>query len=254
MNDTNVGNESRDHTRRLTTVGIAILVATFTIGFWGCSDQSGTLGTTSADGDAAAEDADDSVTELAIPSQGVPEALVVAGELGENIYDSAKADDWKTANSKMADLLTEAQHMSEDATGSVTFDSTLTDLEKSILAKDRTATLVDANRLTLEVANLTAKYDPPVPVEIHKLDYYGRELQIWSAAKDSAMLKETAQHIRDTWDAVRPDVEARGATKEVAAFDALVARTDAAKTPAEYGRLATPILDEVDKLENVFGA
>ncbi len=47
-------------------------------------------------------------------------------------------------------------------------------------------------------------------------------------------------------------VEANGGKKEAAAFEKLVVKTDASRAAADYGKLATPILDEVDNLEKVF--
>ncbi len=76
--------------------------------------------------------------------------------------------------------------------------------------------------------------------------------EIWSAAKDETKLREIAKMIRQNWDAVKAKIEAKGSTKEVTAFESLVAKTDAAKISTDYAKLATPILDEVDNLEKVF--
>ncbi len=90
--------------------------------------------------------------------------------------------------------------MTAEKIGSGDFEAMLVKIEKSVNAKDKTATLIIANQLTLEAANLTAEYNPKVPVEVIKLDFYGRELEIWAAAKDEAKLRETAQMIRQNWD------------------------------------------------------
>ena len=70
------------------------------------------------------------------------------------------------------------------------------------------------------------------------LDYYGREFEIWSASGNAAQLKTTAKEFRQTWNTLRPAVQARNSSE--------------AKAPAEYGRLATPVLNAVDNLEKVF--
>ena len=64
------------------------------------------------------------------------------------------------------------------------------------------------------------------------LDYYGRELEIWSATENIAKLKTTASEMRRTWDAVRPSILSRGGTAPQK-FDALVARVEAAKSPSD---------------------
>jgi hypothetical protein len=98
---------------------------------------------------------------------------------------------------------------------------------------------------------MIAVYRPPVPVEVTRLDYSGRELEIWAEANDVPKLQETARAMRREWDAVRSAVEARSVVK-AERFAALVARVEKARTPAEFARLATPVLDEVDNLEKVF--
>jgi hypothetical protein len=90
-----------------------------------------------------------------------------------------------------------------------------------------------------------------VPVEVTKLDYYGRELEVWAQAKDANKLQATALGIRGTWDGLRPSIETHSAT-EAKKFDALVAQVESAKTPANYAQVATPVLNEVDNLEKLF--
>ncbi len=68
-------------------------------------------------------------------------------------------------------------------------------------------------------------------------------------AKDEAKLKSTAQALRQTWNSVKPKVEAKGGTKEAQNFEALVAKVDAAQNTSDYAKVAKPILDEVDNLE-----
>jgi hypothetical protein len=111
----------------------------------------------------------------------------------------------------------------------------------------------EANQATFLVAEATTKYNLTVPVEIVKLDYYGREIEVLAMTKDQAKLKLTAQAIRQTWNAVKPKIEAKGASKEAAKFESIVAQTEKAASIADYAKVATPILDEVDNLEKVFG-
>ena len=109
----------------------------------------------------------------------------------------------------------------------------------------------EANQVTVDVADMTAAYKLSVPVEVTRLDYYGRELEVWAQAKDANKLQATAREMRRTWDSLRPSIETHSAT-EAKKFDALVARVESAKTPTDYMRVATPVLDEVDNLEKLF--
>jgi hypothetical protein len=95
----------------------------------------------------------------------------------------------------------------------------------------------EASQVTLIVADMTAGCALKIPVQVARMDYYGRELEIWADAGDASKLKLTVDGMRHEEDAVRRSVEAR-APPEAKKFGALVARVERARTPAEYGRLA----------------
>jgi hypothetical protein len=57
--------------------------------------------------------------------------------------------------------------------------------------------------------------------------------------------------MRQTWDSLRPSIQAHSAT-EAKTFEALVAQVESANKPADYARLATHVLNEVDNLEKLF--
>lgn len=253
MNTTTIESNNGKSWKILGLTGIAILAIALIVGIWGFFGRSEMPPKNNVSGQVPNSAQNNPPQKSPVIADKVPSALTDAGEFGENIYDAAKTGDWKTANGKLNELKTTAKTLTDEKIGSVNFEGSLGKLEKAVIGKEKTATLIEANQITLEVANLTAKYNPAVPVEVVKLDFYGRELEIWSAAKDVTKLKETAKLIRQNWDAVKAKVEAKGGKKEAAAFENLVVKTDAAKTPADYAKLATPILDEVDNLEKVFG-
>lgn len=252
MNTNTIENNKGNNWRILSLAGVAVLAVAFIIGIWGFFGKTETTARTNASGQVPSATQNNPVKNSTIVSEKVPATLIDAGEFGENIYDAAKTGDWKTANAKLKELKIAAEKMTAEKIGSADFEATLAKLENAVSSKDKTATLIEANQLTLEAANLTAQYNPKVPVEVVKLDFYGRELEIWAAAKDEAKLRETALMIRQNWDAVRAKVEAKGGKKEGATFEKLVVKTEAARASADYAKLATPILDEVDNLEKVF--
>lgn len=184
----------------------------------------------------------------------IPVSLTKIGENGEAVYDAAKIDDWTKATASLTSLENAAKQMSSEMRGNNTsaLDSNITALREAVTAKNRLAAMQEANSITLAAAKLTAQYKPKVPVEITLLDYYGRELEIGAAANNTAKLQATAAQMRQTWDTVRPSIQAHGGSTQAQQFDSLVARVQAAKSPTEYGRLATPVLDQVDNLEKVF--
>ncbi len=185
----------------------------------------------------------------------VPTSLSNAGEFGENIYDYVKGNDWKNADAKLAALRDASKNVRSDIKDQSAavdrFDANVMALERAVIAKDRQAAMREANQVTFDVANMTTAYRLSVPVEVAKLDYYGRELEVWAQARDATKLQATARQMGKTWNSLRPSVAAYDAT-EAKKFDALVAQVKSAKTPADYARVATPVLDEVDKLEGLF--
>ncbi len=110
----------------------------------------------------------------------------------------------------------------------------------------------EANQIMLIAANLTEPFHPKTPVDVTRLDFYGRELEIWSAAKDEAKLKTTADALQEIWKKVRPAVVGHNGKAVAKTFDGLVDKLTRAKSPEDFKAIATPILDEVDNLEKVF--
>ena len=188
-------------------------------------------------------------------TDSVPASLASAGEYAENIYDFAKTNDWNNADAKLAALKDAVKNMhtvvQNKGAAVDRLDANVTALERAVVAKDRQATMREANRVTLDVAVMTSAYKLTVPVEVTKLDYYGRELEVWTQAQDANRLQATAREMRQTWDSLRPSIETHS-TMEAKKFDALVAQVESAKRPADYARVATPVLNEVDNLEKLF--
>jgi hypothetical protein len=186
---------------------------------------------------------------------GVPASVEAVGLHGENLYDMAKANDWPKAKAALASLHQAAQQLRTDLKGGHAderrLDASIAALDKAVAAADRLTAMREANQVTLIGADLAGPFKPPVPVEVTKLDYYGRELEIWAAAKNGTKLQATAAAMRRTWDTLRPMVESRNAA-EAKTFDSLMARVTAARSPDQFGQLAAAVLAEVDNLEKVF--
>jgi hypothetical protein len=200
---------------------------------------------------AAARAAADSGAASSAP----PRAVADVGEYGEQVYDQATASNWAKAKSLMDSLDAAAKALPDEsrtAAERTQLTGVLDTLRSAVAAKQRGATTEAANRVTYLAAKISAPYNPPTPVDVVLLDYYGRELEVQAARKDMAGLKATAVDIRRTWDAVKPQVVSHGGAAAAAKTDSLVAKIEAAKSPAEYSRLAKPFLDVVDELEKPF--
>jgi hypothetical protein len=122
----------------------------------------------------------------------VPKALADAGEYGENLYDAAKANDWTGARTRLTALQAAVKHVpvGNGASGQAkdSLERNLAALKRSVSRRQRRATMQQANQVTLNVADMTARYAPKLPVQVTRLDFYGRELEIWSGAGDASRL------------------------------------------------------------------
>ncbi|WP_373530716.1 sporulation protein YpjB [Nostoc sp.] len=200
----------------------------------------------------AVNDADTEVNDDKLPT-----SLSQVGEYGESVYDMAKANDWTkaTANINLLENALKSLHTEikgENKPELAQLNSKIAALTQAVTTKNRISAMHKANQVTLIAANITKEFKPKVPVEVTLLDYYGRELEIWSATGNTSNLKTTASEMHRTWNAVRPSILARGGTAQVQKFDGLVASVEAAKSSKDSARFATSVLDEVDNLEKVF--
>lgn len=190
-----------------------------------------------------------------VDPKAVPMCLVTMGENAENAYDVAKAADWKLAASKTAMLEKEVHALPPRWRVMATQFRLQLDLHKLRVAvqnRQKWAAMHEANRVALFAAKLTRDFAPRVPVEVTLLDIYGRDLEIGALSQDRVYLARAQRGLGLTWTRIRPAVIKRGGAREARRFGALVTSVQNAQSPAQFARLATPVLDEVDDLEKVF--
>ena len=73
--------------------------------------------------------------------------------------------------------------------------------------------MLDANRVTLIAANLAEPFHPRLPSDITRLDYHGRELETWSAAKNEEKFEQAADGLEKTWGLVVPQSRSTSARR-----------------------------------------
>jgi hypothetical protein len=198
--------------------------------------------------------ADTTATTVAFVEAPATPFYEIVGHHAENAYDQVKAANWPAARAAV-DSLNAAMRSSraQDTLDHGTdLRAALARLDTAVTRRARGQGLRDANQLTQLGAAMAAPHNPPVPTSVTMLDYFGRELEIGAEARDAGQLSRAASGIREAWTGLRPQVVAHGGTAEAVRFDRVVADVAAARTPAQYGRTATPVLDQVDALEIVF--
>jgi hypothetical protein len=178
------------------------------------------------------------------------------GEYGEDLYDFAKASQWRKADRFLTRLQKSYGSLNSSSGSNSGLISRLgqrmTALSQAIGSRDSANASKVANQITFDAAKFTAQANAPVPLAVTLLDYYGRELELGSTLGNLSVIQKNVGTIRQTWNAVRSSVLDNDGASEAKTFDGLIKRLKVDQSFAQYGRLATMILDEVDHLETVF--
>jgi hypothetical protein len=178
------------------------------------------------------------------------------GEYGEDLYDFAKASQWRKADRFLTRLQKSYSGLNSSSGSNSGLISRLgqriSALSQAIGSRDAANASQVANQITFDAAKFTAQANAPVPLAVTLLDYYGRELELGSTLGNLSVIQKNVGTIRQTWNAVRSSVLDNDGASEVKTFDGLIKRLKVDQSFAQYGRLATMILDEVDHLETVF--
>jgi len=175
----------------------------------------------------------------------------------EDVFDLAKAGKWKRASKKLIVLEKTERNLTANANllGADSLSAlakSTSDLERAVTARSRLDAMLAANKITAIAALIAKPFKQSVPTNVVLLDYYGRELEIWSEMKNANKLADIVNKMHLTWQHLMPTLIAEGGSKEIKKFGEIMKHLEAAKTPEEYGRLAASVLDEVDNLEKVF--
>ena len=253
----NRSNNKPNYLKYTLTIAAVVVVGTITFGA-ACGVSNAGTGPATSPGTTANTATPATNVPKTTPMPGMPKTdvaprvLVDAGEFAENIYDFAKAKDWTKTNEKLTRLEKAVADLKTQNLSTPQIVETTNALSTAVQAKNEMDAMRESNQMTFLIAEQSAKFNIKVPVEVIKLDYYGREIERLAMNKDEAKLKSTTAEMRQTWNTVKPKVETKGATKEAAKFESLVVQTEKAASVADYAKVAKPILDEVDNLEKVF--
>ncbi|MFL9455780.1 MULTISPECIES: hypothetical protein [Nostocales] len=186
----------------------------------------------------------------------IPVSLSKVSHYSKIVYSTVKAKDWQRATENLFFLEDSAQGMNHEINGEKSqlakLNSKIASLKGTIAVRDRLTAMHYANQITLIAATFVTHFQPRVPLEVTQLNYYGRELEIWTPTGNKAWLHKTANHMRLTWYTVRPSILVRGGIDRAQKFDKLIDRVEVASSAAEYSHLTPPLLQEMDNLEDVF--
>jgi hypothetical protein len=192
----------------------------------------------------------------------LPDVLTDLESGAEDIVDYALSGDRSSAISAAADVKASANGPAAKAlTASGVSAPKVRALEsraKRLARVARNAPLVQialtANAVSQLMPDLYAHFRNRVPPSILALDYFDREAQLRSLARQSANVTVAVEGLRATWPRVRPKVRAAGGREEAAAFDLHVRTMAGLRSGAAKKVQAEAIrgLELVDELERVF--
>lgn len=174
----------------------------------------------------------------------------------KSVYSLVKAGQWSEARKQLSSLQTIARSLPVNPTFTrqeiAKLSSWIVPLESLIAVKQPLA-MDMANQLAMVASQLAIQPNSRLPIEVVMLDYYGRELEIWSTRGNPVKLKTVANKITQIWHDLRPAMQAERSFIQVQPLeDTLVALLDEANSPAEYRLLSAPLLAEVNQLQAVF--
>lgn len=176
-------------------------------------------------------------------------------EVNQQIYKLVKSHDWNKAKTEIN--LVKTLEIEEMKFGVINLPLKKLNykiylLNKAITNKDTSMAMRNSNQIIFIVAEMKRKFPGKIPGEIYLLNYYERELEIWTPTNNKPWLHKTSQNIHHTWLSIRSLVLARGGAMEADNFDKLLISLDHATLCSDYNRIIPLLQKEQDSLERLF--
>ncbi|CAH2213166.1 hypothetical protein [Tepidibacter aestuarii] len=167
--------------------------------------------------------------------------------------------DWAKVNDKLSALekewstyepISKEEKFSEDHINNFTTD--LNNLKQQIQAKKQYEASLAANKVTLDTVNFIDLYNPKVPADVGKLDYYGIQVMLTAEHGDWNQAEADSQPAIDTWNKIKAQVENINADYAKNFSDTITKMSESAqkqdvKMTKEFSQ---KLLYEVDTLES----
>lgn len=233
--------------RRASVVAVPFVLAALAA----CGDREAREDSDERDSDVAGAT---STAAAPVGATALPPAVEALGHHAENAYDFAKTGAWAQAAASLDSTRAALTQLATTATAEemAKVRASVAALERGVVARESRVAAAAANGLTELGARISTRFGPQVPADVTLLDYYGREIEIAAGANDLSRLRQVGDSISAVWRRIDAQVKARGGAAEADRFAQLVQRVNQARSVTDFRALATPILDDVDKLEAVF--
>ncbi len=175
----------------------------------------------------------------------------------EDIYEHAKSNKWKHIGGKLnAIRKVEQSHLAapnETTTNLLPrLIEAISDLEQAVASQHRLDSMIYANRIMIIGAKMAAPLKPRIPTNVSVIAFCARKLEILSETQHVDTMADIVYKIHLSWQSLIPQVIEHGGSKEIKKFAEIMKRLEGAKTPDEYARQASSVLEEVTVLEHIF--
>lgn len=174
-----------------------------------------------------------------------------------DIYELAQSNKWKHMGNKLnAIRKVEQSHppvANENAANLLPrLIEATADLEQAVAMQHRLDSMIYANRVMIISAKMAAPFNPRIPTNVAVIAFCARKLEILSETQHLDTMTDIVYKIHLSWQSLIPEVIEHGGSKEIKKFAEIMKRLEGAKSPDEYARQASSVLDEVAVLEHIF--
>jgi len=175
----------------------------------------------------------------------------------KDIYEKTEANHWRHLDKNLNSII-----RIEQLLPGMTYEKEMpyyknlmgvtSELERAIASQDRIFAMKSANKIMILGARLAEAHNSSIPINVAVIAYCGRKLQILSETENVLDLSDTVAKLHLSWQQLIPLISANGGIKEIKRFAEIMKHLEAAKTPDEYGRLASSVVEQADIIEKMF--
>jgi hypothetical protein len=181
-----------------------------------------------------------------------PLALSEVDDSARYLFEYARDAKWMQANGQLDTLQRAVGDLPiglRPADVAAALRNRIRELPDDVSRHERIRTMEAANAITESVIGLSAAFQSPVPAQVPRLAYLGRQIEVGIAAGRKAAIARAVAEIRQTWDELRPELEGRGHRADVRRMTDIVVSLETTKETAEDAALARDELATVSHLE-----
>jgi hypothetical protein len=127
-------------------------------------------------------------------------------------------------------------------------------LADTVARRDRAKTMDAANAITLYAIGLNDAFPSPVPAQIPRLAYLGRQIELSVAAQDHNLFSRAVTDMRQLWQELQPQLEGRGLSADQRRMTDIVVSLEVLTKLSDAEALARQERDVVSRLESAFAS